>query len=364
MQLHRQLASFLRAFRFPIFKLSGASRFGRCDFHILYAGAPLFRGYLQSVAFKQPPNVEYLGKRNLSGLRRLSEEHLIDLTVFRSHLLLARAGFFPNDLYVPEWISGIASFGEQANYERTSKSRQRDRSLLKKNDIDYVVTTAEADLNYFYDEMYVPHITASHADAAFLMSRKKMLQRMNDGEAELVSIRLAGREVGGSLIVYDNGQPRLNSCGVLNNDRTLLRDGVGVAIYLCSFDHLAGNGFDKVHMGYSRALLSDGGLYFKRRLGLRVTGTTTSGYYFRPARDSAAMRDFLANTGFIHIRRNSTRAAIFADTKDMLSQQTQLRQRELAENLGIRKIDFIESGGREIDFGHRISNVSVAHNDS
>lgn len=364
MQLYRQLLSFLRAFRYPVYKLTGASRYGGGYLNILYAGSPLFRGYLQTVAYDEDPAVEYLGKRNISELRRLSTQHRVDLEVVRSHVLLARMGLLSRDLYVPEWVAGTSSLSDQKSYERTSKSRQRDRKLLERNDIDYVVTTSEADLNYFYDEMYVPHISASHSDAAFLMSRENMLKRMSDGEAELLSIRIAGTAVGGSFIVYDDGQPRLNSCGVLNKDKKLLRDGVGIAIYLLSFDYLAERGFDKVHMGYSRAFLNDGALYFKQRLGLNVTEPTTIGYRFRPVSDSKALENFLANTGYIHVRSGSTRAAIYVGAGGTAKQQCEIQQRELAENLGIRDIDLIERGDRESVFDYRISNVKVAHNDS
>lgn len=364
MQLYRQFLSFLRAFRYPVYKLTGVPRFGGGCLRVLYAGSPLFRNYLQLVAFDESPTVEYLGKRNFYDLSRLAAQHQIDLEVVRSHILLARVGVFSRNLYVPEWLAGSSSLSEQRRYEATSKSRQRDRKLLERNGIDYVVTTSEADLNYFYDEMYVPHVTASHSDAAFLMSRENMLKRMSDGEAELLSIRMAGKAVGGSFIVYDDGQPRLNSSGVLNKDKELLRDGVGIAIYLKSFDYLAERGFDKVHMGFSRAFLNDGALYFKQRLGLHVTEPTTIGYRFRPISNSTALENFLANTGYIHVRNGSIRAAIYTGTSGSASQQYEIRQRELAENIGIRDIDLIERGDRASAYDYRISNVKVAHNDS
>lgn len=110
---------------------------------------------------------------------------------------------------MPDWISGNSNLDQQENYESQSKSRQRDRRLIAQNDIDYTVTTDVSALNYFYDEMYVPHIVAAHGNAALFMSRDRMLRYVQQAEGELLVIRLQGQAVAGSFLVYEKNALRL-----------------------------------------------------------------------------------------------------------------------------------------------------------
>ena len=345
--------------RFHVYGLTGKCRYGGGQLRVLYAGTQPFFHYFKTMAFSEVPKEEFFGSYSIFELGRARQGLCWDLELFRSHRIFANLGFFPSGLFVPEWLSGIADLVQQKNIEDTSRSRKRDRNLMSKNDISYSVTTDTSDLDYFYDEMYGPHIQQKHGESEFLMTKEEMMSKVRANRGELIMIYLGKEAVGGSFIFYEDGRPRLFSLGVLPNDKDLMRRGVGTAIYLCSFDHLSKNGFREVHMGWSRAVLSDGSLYFKQRFGLKVEETSVIGHFLRYSNASEAAKECLKHIGFIHYRHGKTKAALFRKNVTAGSDTVLLQKQAQVEALGLDGIDVIDLSQPGLPAFHRESKAKV-----
>ena len=169
------------------------------------------------------------------------------------------------------------------------------------------------------------------------------MRKVSDYAGELVVIYLGKEAVGGSFIYCEGKRPRLYSQGILHNDKELLRRGVGTAVYLCSFDHLAKKGFGEVHMGWSRAVLSDGSLYFKERFGFRIEETSAHGHFLECANPSEAVNECLNRMGLVHYRRGNTRAAVFnLNTGGSIDKVLEQKQAQ-AIRLDLDGVDVIDS---------------------
>jgi hypothetical protein len=332
----------LWVFRFHVVGLSGKSRFGGGKLRVLYAGTKPFLEYFKGSAFDEPPREELLGVHNITDLGDVRQCDEWDLALFRGHANYARLGFFPRAFFVPEWVAGTASLAQQQAYEKTSRSRKRDRALLDRKGVTHRVTRDGGDLDFFYEHMYLPYVSTRHGQSAFLVQRDEMMARVAASDGRLVQILVDGEPVAGSLIIVENGRPRLYSLGVLEDDRPLMRYGVGTAIYLYSYDHLVESGFTDVHMGWSRSLLSDGTLYFKQRLGLRLMDTSPIGHFLLPGHRSEAARQFLGQTGFLHRRRGPIRAILFKS--DALERQDKYfsRRNMQCQSMGVKHIDVVD----------------------
>lgn len=345
--------------RFHVYGLTGKCRYGGGQLRVLYAGTQPFFHYFKTMAFSELPKEEFFGSYSIFELGRARQGLCWDLELFRSHRIFANLGFFPSGLFVPEWLSGIADLVQQKNIEDTSRSRKRDRILMSKNDISYSVTTDTSDLDYFYDEMYGPHIQQKHGESDFFMTREEMMSKVRANRGELIMIYLGKEAVGGSFIFYEDGRPRLFSLGVLRNDKDLMRRGVGTAIYLCSFDHLSKNGFREIHMGWSRAVLSDGSLYFKQRFGLKVEETSVIGHFLRYSNASDAAKECLKHMGFIHYRHGKTKAALFRKNVTAGSDTVLLQKQAQVEALGLDGMDVIDLSQPGPPAFHRKSKAKV-----
>jgi len=336
--------------RFHVYGLTGTCRYGGGQLRVLYAGTQPFFHYFKTTVFSEPPKEEFFGSYSIFELGRARQGLSWDLELFRSHKIFVNFGLFPSCLFVPEWLSGVADLDQQRTMEATSRSRKRDRKLMSKNDVSYSVTTDTGDLEYFYDEMYGPHMHEKHGESVFLMSKEEMMSRVRSNQGELIMIHMGKDAVGGSFVFYEDGRPRLFSQGVLRNDKDLMRCGVGTAIYLCSFDHLSKNGFSDVHMGWSRAVLSDGSLYFKQRFGLKVEETSVVGHFLRYSNASDAARECLKHMGFIHSRHGKTKAALFRRNVKADADKVFLQKQAQVEALGLDGLDIIDlrqSGSRK-----------------
>ena len=155
------------------------------------------------------PIYEYACKEcnhRLDALQKVADAPLVD-SVFRDYFFL------------PQWISAEVDLDPDAVYNGNSPSRRRDLRKLSTNELSYRVTTNREDLEHFYQAMYLPTMQAAHGNGAVLMEFQSMLDRIEVGESELVYISNGNRPIAGSLIVFDDGEPRLLSLGVLNADR-------------------------------------------------------------------------------------------------------------------------------------------------
>jgi len=284
-----QLGDWLRSVRFTVHALEGRTRGGQ-PLCILYAGGAPYRHYLRGLAFADGGHEHALGRHWRWQLGDLASRRGADLRATRCARALRRALRAESSFYVPEWLWSEMPLGPE-----TARQTGNTWTKIRKFRLVSTVTRDPAALEHFYERMYVPLVKASHGDGALFMGRDYMLRRVANGEAELVSVLQDGVAVGGCIVVYDDGCPRLFSLGVLDADASLLRQRVGVAIYLYSFCYLFERGFTRVNLGRSRPFLHDGVLRFKLDRGAKVTGSSHNGITIEPLRPSAALTELLCS---------------------------------------------------------------------
>ena len=301
--------------------IEGRTATGKHDLRILYAHQPCqFLTYIEDTVFDGDTRSQELGTIKPWQAEKLARREGCDLAMVYGWNAPFMNAMFRDYFFIPQWISAEVSLEPEAVFEGNSPSRRRDIRKIAANNLTYTVTTDAADLEHFYNAMYLPTISAAHGGAAVTMDYRLMLDRAQRGDAELVYISDATQPVAGSLIVYDDGQPRLLSLGVLHANRDYYRASVGSAIYVFSFQHLIEKGFDRVDIGRTRPFLRDGTLYFKRRLGMEVTSGTEHGFFLKPLNNSAGVREFLCSSPFVYANGEELRGIAFfqsdADARD------------------------------------------------
>ena len=132
--------------------------------------------------------------------------------------------------------------------------------------------------------------------------------------SHLLLVTRQGQPVAGNLISYAEAEPLLVVSGVRDGDRRALRDGVGGAIYHLSFRHLTEQGFTRVGLGKSRAFLRDGVLRYKKKLGMKLVGTSEGYFYLRVPHDTEASRAFLKDNPLILDDSGGLHGVVFVET--------------------------------------------------
>ena len=113
--------------------------------------------------------------------------------------------------------------------------------------------------------------------------------------------------------------------GVRNGDRAYLKVGAIIAIYYFSLTRLAEQGCKNADAGWSRAFLNDGPLRYKRKLAMRITGSSGKGIALKTVCLDAATRSFLRNNPFIVEGEAGLEAAVFVDGETPLT-ESDIRQ--------------------------------------
>jgi hypothetical protein len=306
-----ELQTWLRSLRLTAHELEGRTAGGHA-LVILYAGSAPYRHYLRRLAFTAAGRERELGRYWLWQLPALAKRLGADVRITRRAAAMRRllaAG--PSSSYVPEWVWCAR---ELEDADRVHAKGKEWNSIVKHGFARTVTTDREA-LRHFYERMYLPLMRSSHGDGAQLMGLDYLLQRVAAGEAELLSIAKGGTAVAGCIIVYDRTEARIFSRGVLDADRDLLRQRVGVALYLYAFAHLLERGYARVNLGRARPFLRDGALRFKLERGAKVTGATRAGILIEPLQRSAGANDFLCTNPWIAEDDEGLLAAFFAGPK-------------------------------------------------
>jgi len=284
--LHAEALAWLRSVRFTVHLLEGTTPHGH-RLRVLYSGSAPYRHYVRRHIFANSDE-RALGRYWRWQLPGLAGRLHADLRITRCarrlrRLLPARVSCF----YVPEWVWCMRTLDAQSVY-----GKRKPWTSVEKHGFSSRVTSDVAALCHFYERMYLPLMNTSHGESAQLMKRHDMLRRVADGEAELLSIEKDGTAVAGCVIVYEGGEARLFSRGVLDADKGLLRQRVGDALSLYSIAYLLERGFSRVNLGRARPFLEDGALRFKLERGAYVTSGTDMGVDIEPLNASLGTHDF------------------------------------------------------------------------
>ena len=214
-------------------------------------------------------------------------------------------------LHIPAWVVGEVELPLSPQVLATGNVKE-DLRKIRKSALGYTVTRDLQQFEDFYANMYVPHARRFYGDGARIWPRGLLLKHLDHGEILLVTRQ--GQPVAGNLISYAEAEPLLVVSGVRDGDRRALRDGVGGAIYHLSFRHLTEQGFTRVGLGKSRAFLRDGVLRYKKKLGMKLVGTSEGYFYLRVPHDTEASRAFLKDNPLILDDNGGLHGVVFVET--------------------------------------------------
>ena len=319
--------------------IEGVTPKGGHPIKMLVAGVGAFRQHVNKIVCGSTGVERSIGKIPVWRIESVASKQDCDLILLTANAFGSRLGWYSDFFCLPQWIFGEVALDEADIYVGQTYHRRRDIRIVGENKLTYSVTTDRDILTRWYEDMYVPLIRASHGSAALLMNFDDMMARVGRRECELVLIADPDMPLGGSLIVYDNGRPRILARGILDANRDYQRKGVGAAIYLFSFDHLYKQGYKSVDIGRVRPFLGDGGLHFKKKNGLRLAGHAGKGFLITACRSSSGATEFFTENPFVHISDGGLRGVVILTEN---SSQTEKQIRKWVHYHELRGLDVLD----------------------
>lgn len=304
--------------------ISGREATGGERLRLLYAGSsryPANRAYLRKMIFNDACREHYLGK--VWFWQRVHweafKEPACALEISETPRLLRALFRHGRSFFIPTWINGTADLSSPQVLPYDRYSFRWERRMIRKNQLSCQISTDPAQLRWFYETMYLPHISRVHQDGAVLASYDSLLREF--GHGELLFVFQHGEAIGGALMLFERRQAHMIYMGIKDGDTAHVAEGAVGAIYYFGMLHARARGFTRVAFGWSRPFLKDGVLHYKKQRGLTLGWIYKMGFSVRVRREVAGARDFLRNHPFIFLDKRSLYGALFIAAGEALTEE-------------------------------------------
>jgi hypothetical protein len=218
-------------------------------------------------------------------------------------------------IHIPEWVFGEVDLPLDA---RTLRRVNGDIRRIRKHQLSYEITRDRRSFDDFYYNMYVPYISKTFGNTAYVYSYRHQKRLFHF--CDLILIKQEDRVIAGQFIWYDGDDPPfLESVGIRDGDRQHVQNGAACALYHFAYQYLHEQGYRTVTVGWSKPFLNDGVLQFKRKWGEVITYHRFWGTGLMVASLTPATKSFLCNNPFIFKRDDLLYAAVFVDADKPLT---------------------------------------------
>jgi hypothetical protein len=185
----------------------------------------------------------------------------------------------------------------------SAKTRGEANTVVAKHGLSFEVSTEPADLEFFYQRMYVPYVRSRHGALAVVTPVETIRTWFKKGFLQLVMH--GGRAISGALSKVDGDRLVFLRIGLLDADPALVKCGALTAIYLFQLQLAVEQGLRAVDLRYSNPFLDDGVFRHKAFWGARAVPEHESGvnrvFYFAAGPSSKLAHFFAQNPVIVEI---------------------------------------------------------------
>jgi hypothetical protein len=183
------------------------------------------------------------------------------------YLLLPDAPF----LHVPGWVAQRLALPER--FETVidgfrKKSKTTDLKKIRKHQLDFRVRHSRAEVEHFYDTMYVPFAQRRFGPLALVDTRADVVAAA--AREGLLQVVQGERVVGAGILSRFGASMHFLWLGLPEGLDDALMDGTMAALYYFTIVHAHALGCAEVYMGYTAPLLNGGVYQYKRKWGTSV----------------------------------------------------------------------------------------------
>jgi hypothetical protein len=323
--------------------LNGNERISNSPVSILYASNDsnkikiTDRNYMLRLIFRGSYKERYIGRTWLWKVLKVGVNEgpncsFILVQVHKSQRKLLRSSKW---FYIPNWVSGEVDIPVPPQVLKKHTFRS-DLRKFKKHSLQFKITRDLEDFDDFYHNMYVPHVTESHGNSAYIMPYEEKKTKFRN--CDLLLVKQKEKSTAGLLIAYNNVGPRLWSFGIRDENREYVKEGTVTALMHFAMLYLKDKGFTKVNIGYTRAFARDGVFQYKRKWSQKIYGTSDYWFALKILKCSGAAGAFLQKNPFIFEKNGILNSAVFLDIKKPFSAKELKRIEKLNFTPGLSKL--------------------------
>ena len=319
---------------------------------LLYSGDARFRAYFYGLVFDGPPIIVHRARVSMGGLTNVFGQPDFDVGValipHRNEPPLRGLYTYRGTQSVRQAVDISSPWEEIVN--QFSNKIVRTPRRIRQYGLSYRITNNQADLDLFYQHMYLPHVR-KFGSSVVVDSCDDMKSWF--GQGFLLLVLEGGSPIAGGLCMAETtGQTLVfQKIGVLNGDHENLRKGAQAATYYFVLQHAKESGFRKVSFGYSPAFLNDGIFQHKAGWGAQASPyekAKGSLLYFFPS-DNPITLAFLAKNPVVVSAEDGTLQAVTGWTgspEELTTAKTEIVRSY--PTLGIRRFIIHSEAGHHV----------------
>ncbi len=322
-RLAQHFRSFIRKYRSTLSVVEGEVKSSQKELTLMLSGTGPDKSYITNLIFGDSYTEKYTRTLWQWELKRFVSQENPDLLIaINPKGAIAHHLRDHNTFNIPIWVRGELDFSVTSASQKKI-SIKADLSKIKKNHLSYIVTKDPKLFDFFYYEMHVPHTSQAHGKAAHTVTYEEMQENLDS--SDLFLVKKDDEYIAGGIILYKTGRARAWANGVKDGNPDYVKMGALSALYYFNFLHLEKNGFKNIHIGSSKAFLNDGVLQYKKKWGMRLTGTRGGHFVVSVLKFSEGAKSFLTNNPFIQSCDNELTGTYFFDS-DKAPTEEQLRK--------------------------------------
>jgi len=334
----RAVRQVLGRHRVLTWRLEGSERVSGHPLTVFFAGQFENKNYIADLAFDGSHTETACRKMWLWNVFKLAKERSGDyaLVIIDVQVPWYRLFKSPHAFLIPCWIRGEVDLAVASGQFKRSESVKSDLRKIRQNDLQYRVTRDEHEFDHFYHRMYLPYVTRTFGDRAYSMTYAEMMKELD--HCELLLVKDDADDVAGMILVYDGAEVRAWSLGVKDGDPAYVKAGALAALYYFSMSHLINKGYQRLHLGATRAFLRDGVLLYKKKWGTRIVGSSRRWFVLNPLRNIIGVKAFLANNPFVFESDGRLNGALFVGQGPSFADDEVHKLQKDCRELGIQSL--------------------------
>jgi hypothetical protein len=153
-----------------------------------------------------------------------------------------------------------------------------DLRRLRQNGLLYHISHADADFDVFYKDFYAPFVRKRFGKYAYIRNVQALRYRFHQGG--LLWVLHNDQRIAASIFHRQGTVHHSLGLGTIDGSYDVANLGALIATYYYEIEHAHRVGCKEINFGGSRPILTDGGLRYKRKWGMRLVEKTGSYYEF------------------------------------------------------------------------------------
>ncbi|MFM2082582.1 MAG: hypothetical protein RL380_1273 [Verrucomicrobiota bacterium] len=315
-RLARWLGALRQARKLKLFTATGVEPHSQLPLTIL-GGGQRQKNYLFRRAFQPPIRETPRGQQKLTDLFQSTAALASECSLIIVECARPETSAPPGWFFLPGWVTGEVALPLPERVAKSEKVKS-DLRRIRRLQYEFVITHGAKAHREYYRTMHLPLVRQSHGDTASFDPLAEIRPHFTRHELLLVRKKAAPTAaLGGAMILYERGVPRLQTFGIREGDPALAHDGTLCALYHFSFQHLTDQGCTRAHTGRARPFLRDGVLRYKRKWGNTLTGSFwhwySPGFALKILAYTPATKAVLAHNPFIFETSGQLHGAVFTE---------------------------------------------------